>query len=72
VTGIDMDVALSLASARGCDLVVLSNCYRLPRRVWPRRSVAIEFGMTGLDQAPAMSADCPLAAISTHMRHFRL
>jgi hypothetical protein len=25
VTGIDMDVALSLASARGCDLVVLSE-----------------------------------------------
>jgi hypothetical protein len=28
--------------------------------------------MTGPDQAPALSADCRLAAISMHMRHFRL
>jgi hypothetical protein len=26
------------------------SCCRLPRRVWSRRCVAIEFGMTGLDQ----------------------
>jgi hypothetical protein len=32
----------------------------------------IEFGMTALDQAPAMSPDCLVAGILAHMRQFRL
>jgi hypothetical protein len=73
VTRIDMDVALSLADARSCDLVALSEL--LP---------AAEMGMVEalcsdqvrddgpLDQAPAMSADCLFPAIPTHVGHFRL
>jgi hypothetical protein len=32
----------------------------------------IEFGMMDLDQASTVSADCLLATVSKHKRHFRV
>ena len=50
VIGIDMPAALKIGAVREFDLAVLLELLRLPRRVWSRRCVAIEFDMTGLDQ----------------------
>ena len=61
VIGIDMDAALRLAAPAAATSRCSRNCCRRPRLGWSRRCVAIEFGMTGFDQRPAMSADCPLA-----------
>ena len=50
VIGIDMDAALGIAAARGCDLAVLAELVQRPRPVWSRRCRAIEFEITRLDQ----------------------
>jgi hypothetical protein len=58
VIGIDMDVALSLASARGCDLVVLSEL--LP----PAEAGLIEAWSTAGDQGdrPRSARQCRMIA----------
>ena len=43
VIGIDMPAALKIGAVREFDLAVLLELLRLPRRVWSRRCVAIEF-----------------------------
>jgi hypothetical protein len=58
VIGIDMDAALGIASARGCDFTVLSELLPAAEAGLVERCITIEFGMTGLDRAQ----QCPLTA----------
>ena len=42
VIGIDMDAALKIGAARGCDLAVLSELLPRPRRGWSRHCLSTE------------------------------
>jgi hypothetical protein len=42
VIGIDMNAALKIGAARGCDLAVLSELLPRPRRVWSMRRIPTE------------------------------
>jgi hypothetical protein len=72
VIGIDMRAAVEFAAARHYDLAVLSELLPAAEAGLVEAPSSDRVRNDGLNQLPAMTADCLLAAILTHMRDFRL